>query len=199
MSKSQKSPELKRAQSAWYSMRKRCLNPRDQAWPRYGGAGIKVCPQWLASFKNFLADMGLPPTPHHWLGRRDVTKHYTPENCLWTEPTPQKQRRQFCRKVIVQGQTMTAAEAARLPDQPTRNTVLRRWEAGFSLEHPKLAKLYKRSMWLTHQGETLPLPEWARRHGLSPAVVWYRLKRGMPLSELFLPLMRKHPKTSPQP
>lgn len=191
MSKSQSSPERKRARNAWRVMRRRCLEPAFRDFPRYGGAGIRICPQWLASFEQFLADVGLPPSPKHWLGRKDTSKHYTPENCLWTEPTQQKQRRQFCRKVMAQGKTLTAAEVARLPGQPTRNTVVRRWEAGFSLEHPKRAKLYKRSMWLTYQGETLPLPEWARRHGLPNSLVWNRIKRGMPPSEAFSPPMRQ--------
>lgn len=201
MSRSRQSPEEKRAINAWRVMKRRCLEPGFRDYPRYGGAGIKICPQWLASFDQFLADLGLPPSPKHWLGRRDTSRHYTPENTQWTERTPQMSRRQFCRKVIVQDQTMTAAEAGRLPQQPTRNTVLRRWEAGFSLENPKLAKLYKRSMWLTYQGETLPLPEWARRHGLSPSVLWKRIKRGTPISEAFFPLVPtpKRIKTSPQP
>ena len=199
MSRSRNSPELKRARSAWRVMKRRCLEPGFRDFKNYGAKGIRICPQWLASFDQFLADMGLPPSPKHWLGRKDTSKHYTPENTIWTERTPQMSRRQFCRKVIVQGQTMTAAEAARLPGQPTWGTVVRRWEAGFSLEHPKLAKLYKRSMWITHQGVTLPLPEWARRHGLSPSVLWKRIKSGMPPSKAFSPLMRKRTKTSSQP
>jgi len=195
------SPERKRAVNAWRVMKRRCLEPGFRDFPRYGGAGIKVCPQWVASFDRFLADVGLPPSPKHWLGRKDTSKHYTPENCTWTEPTPQKQRRQFCRKVIVQGQTLTAAEASRLPGQPTRNTVLRRWEAGFSLEQPRLAKLYKRSMWLTYQGETLPLPEWARRFGLPSSTVWQRIRRGVPISRAFSPLKRSRAanRSSPAP
>lgn len=199
MQRMKNSPERKRARDAWRVMKRRCLEPGFRDFQRYGGAGIRICPQWLASFDQFLADVGPPPSPEHWLARKDTAKHYTPENTIWTERTPQMNRRQFCRKVIVQGQTMTAAEAARLPDQPTRNSVLRRWEAGFSLEHPKVAKLYKRSMWLTHQGETLPLPEWARRFGLPSSVVWNRIKRGLPLSELFLPLMRKPSRAKSMP
>ncbi len=97
-------------------MKRRCLEPGFKDFKRYGGAGIKICPQWLTSFDQFLADVGTPPTPHHWLGRKDTSRHYTPENTLWTERLPQMNRRQFCRKVIVQGKTLTAAEAGRLPD-----------------------------------------------------------------------------------
>lgn len=184
--KKHRDPLMKRARSAWQVMHRRCKETTHRDFPRYGGRGIRVCPQWT-TFEQFLRDMGLPPSPTHWLGRRDTSKHYTPENTIWTERAPQMNRRQFCRKVIVEGKTLTAAEAARLAGQPSRNTVLRRWEAGFSLENPKLAKLYRRSMWITHQGETLPLPEWARRLGLSSSVLWQRIKSGMPLDRAMTP------------
>jgi hypothetical protein len=116
-----------------------------------------------------------------------VTLGYTPENVIWTLPTPQKRRRQYCHKVTLQGQIMTYAEATRLPDMPTWSTVRRRIKSGFSLEAPKLAKLYKKSKWVTWQGETLPLPEWAKRLGLPHSVLWARLNRGMPLERVMHP------------
>src|SRR5215510_5110184 len=38
---------------SWLSMRRRCLNPKDPKYPRYGGRGITVCERWLV-FQNFL-------------------------------------------------------------------------------------------------------------------------------------------------
>ena len=184
---SARDPLLTRARNAWRVMKRRCSDPGFKDYPRYGGAGIRICPQWLASFDQFLNDVGLPPTPLHWLGRRDTSGHYQPGNVIWTDRDPQMRRRQFCRRVIVHGELMTAAEAARLPDQPTRNSVLRRWDAGLSLEKPKLPKIYRRSMWITYQGETLPLPEWARRIGLPSQVLWKRVKGGMPIERAMTP------------
>ncbi len=175
------SPEYKRAKRAWRVMKRRCLEQGFKDWPRYGGAGILIAPQWVENFAQFLADVGLPPTTEHWLGRLDTSAHYVPGNVIWTLHAPQMSRRQFCRKVIVKGNAITPAQAARDPGQPTRNTVIRRWESGFSLEQPKLAKLYRRSMWLTYQGQTLPLPEWARRIGLPRGTLYQRIRKGMPL------------------
>lgn len=187
-------PRLTRARNAWRVMKRRCLDQNFKDFSRYGGSGIKVCPQWRSNFEQFLKDVGLPPSKEHWLGRLDTSGHYTPENTRWTVRAEQINRRQFCRKVIVDGEILTAAQAARLSGQPTRNTVLRRMDAGFSLDHPKLPKLYKRSMWLTFQGETLPLPELAKRFGLPPGLVWHRVKRGLPLEEVF---SHSTPRTSP--
>lgn len=172
---------LKRARSAWQVMLRRCYEKTHADYARYGGRGIKVCPQWRENFGQFLADLGLPPTPRHWLGRIDVTASYTPENVTWTTHAEQMRRRAFCRHVRVNGQTMTAAEAGRVPGQPTRNTVLRRRANGFSLERPKLPRLDPRTWWITWQGETLPLVQWARRFGLPYGTLRGRIERGMPL------------------
>ena len=171
--------QYKRERSAWRAMIRRCTEPNHKDFPRYGQAGIRICPQW-ATFERFLADLGPAPTQRHWLGRLDVKGNYEPGNCEWTTQPPQERRRTFCRRVEIAGQLVTAAEAGRLPGQPTRNAVLRRMASGLPLDLP-MAKLYRRSMWLTHGGETLPLPEWARRAGLPRAALWHRIKHGWPV------------------
>lgn len=177
---------LKRARAAWYAMRKRCLNPKNHAWPRYGGAGIVICPQW-GTFAQFLADMGPPPTPTAWLGRKDVKSHYTPANCVWTTPPEQQRRRAFCHRVpLKDGQVLTAAEVARLPGMPSFWGVRNRHQRGFGLSPDQPRKLYRTSTWIHWQGETLPSPEWARRLGIRPQALWHRLRR-MPVDQAMKP------------
>lgn len=184
----------KRARNAWYAMRKRCLSPRSHAWSRYGGAGIAICPQW-GTFDQFLRDMGLPPTPNHWLGRKDVLGHFTPSNCIWTEPAQQQRRRAFCHQVHLQdGRVLTASEVARLPGMPGFGAVRNRLVRGFSLELPQPKKLYRKSIWISWQGETMPTPEWARRLGITPRALWARLKRGMSLEVAMTGPIRTHRK-----
>lgn len=175
---------FRRERNVWRAMIRRCTDPKHKDWRYYGGRGIKVCPEWLASFDSFLSAMGPAPTQRHWLGRLDVTQGYSPENCAWTLRERQQNRRAYCRKVTVDGLELTAAMAARLPGQPKRDTILRRQASGFPLEL-RARKLYRRSLWLTCNGETLPLPEWARRTGLSIRALRYRIEVGMPL-ELIL-------------
>lgn len=177
---------FKRERSAWRVMKRRCLEVTFKDYPRYGGAGIKVCPQWQ-SFQRFLADMGPAPCADSWLGRSDVTQSYTPENTIWTTQPEQERRRKFCRLVTIHDKVMTAAEAGRLPGLPTRNSVLYRLAGGFSLAAPKLAKIYRKSIWVTFAGECLPLPEWARRIGLSHSLLWSRIKRGMSVERALTP------------
>ena len=101
---------FKREKSAWRVMRRRCLEVNFKDYPRYGGAGIQVCPQWH-SFDQFIKDMGPVPSTDSWLGRRDTAGHYVPENVIWTTHDEQVRRRQFCRIVTILDQVMTAAEA----------------------------------------------------------------------------------------
>ena len=171
---------MKRERSAFRVMRRRCLEPQFKDFWRYGGAGVSISPRWLHDFAQFMDDMGSAPTGAHWLGRLDVTGDYTPENTTWTTHDPQIRRRQYCHQVEDAGQTMTPAEAARLPGQPTGNSVLHRAQAGYSLDL-HMPRIDKRSTWLTYQGETLPLPEWARRIGLPRHTLWRRIKQGWPI------------------
>lgn len=75
---------------SWSSMRERCLCENHTYYPRYGGRGIKICPQWDPphGFKQFLKDMG-PRPPHTSLDRIDVDGDYTPDNCRWATPRQQ--------------------------------------------------------------------------------------------------------------
>ncbi len=72
---------------SWVSMKTRCLNPKHEAFDRYGGRGITVCDRWLC-FENFLNDMGVRPIGKT-LDRRDNDLGYFKENCRWATPLEQ--------------------------------------------------------------------------------------------------------------
>ena len=76
----------------WCHMHRRCRDPKDKMWERYGGRGIKVCNRWN-EFGNFIADMGERPTSAHTLERRDNDKGYGPDNCFWATRKEQSRNR----------------------------------------------------------------------------------------------------------
>ena len=69
---------------SWSAMIKRCSNPNDIGFSRYGGAGITVCDRWQGEhgFETFLVDMGERPQGKT-LGRFGDVGNYEPENCAW--------------------------------------------------------------------------------------------------------------------
>jgi hypothetical protein len=74
---------------SWRGAKKRCLDPKNPAFPRYGGRGIQVCERWRDSFENFLVDMGPKPSPRHSIDRINNDGNYEPGNCRWATKTQQ--------------------------------------------------------------------------------------------------------------
>lgn len=63
-------------------MLKRCYNAKHEAYSRYGGRGIKVCEEWLADIKTFVAWCEAKnPADGLTLDRRNNDGDYAPNNC----------------------------------------------------------------------------------------------------------------------
>lgn len=90
----------------WISMRQRCLNPRNKAYPLYGGRGIAICARWN-NFSNFLQDMGPRPAPGQSLDRIDNDGNYEPGNCRWATSVEQGANTRKARLVTLDGKTQT--------------------------------------------------------------------------------------------
>lgn len=86
----------------WIGMRQRCRDPRRKHYPYYGGRGIRVCPQWDASFESFMKDMGPRPAGAS-IERIDNNGNYEPANCRWATPKEQARNRTVTRYVTVDG------------------------------------------------------------------------------------------------
>lgn len=74
-------------------MIERCCDENNGSFHRYGGRGIRVCAQWLASYDSFLADMGPRPSPEHSLDRINNNGNYEPGNCRWATRHQQNRNR----------------------------------------------------------------------------------------------------------
>lgn len=90
----------KSSYNTWRSVMRRCNNPNDKDYPRYGAVGVKVCPQWH-DYLCFARDMG-EPSGSQTLDRIDPHGDYTPENCRWAD-LPTQARNTRVRKNSVSG------------------------------------------------------------------------------------------------
>ncbi len=97
--------------SCWQNMLNRCRNENVTGYDDYGGRGIKVCKRW-EKFENFLEDMGVRP-PEMTIERKNNNLGYSKGNCRWATKTDQANNRRSSRFVLVNGISMTVAQAAR--------------------------------------------------------------------------------------
>lgn len=44
---------------------------------------LEVTNKWM-TIKGFLADMGMKPSPNHFLKRKDLDDGYHKDNCIWS-------------------------------------------------------------------------------------------------------------------
>ena len=122
--------------SAWRSMMSRCYNPKDAAYPRYGGRGIKVCKRWH-KLENFLADMDERP-PGLSLDRLDNDGNYEPTNCEWRTDEEQQNNRRDNNYVTWNGETLTEEQWIRRTGLPVRERLRAGWPVEAALTVPKL-------------------------------------------------------------
>lgn len=89
----------------WKRMIDRCQRTTCRQWPYYGGRGIKVCDRWLDP-RNFVADMGLPPSPKHTLERVDNDGDYEPGNVVWATMKDQNRNKRDSHMLEFQGRRL---------------------------------------------------------------------------------------------
>jgi hypothetical protein len=100
-----------RTYRAWASMLTRCRNSNCDAYPYYGGRGIKACPEWLR-FEAFLKDMGEVPAGMT-LERKDPDGDYCKENCCWLPRAKQNANKRNNRLITFEGETLHVEEWGR--------------------------------------------------------------------------------------
>lgn len=88
--------------NSWRAMMRRCTNPKDKDYKRYGAKGISVWPEWMdyAAFRNAMGE----PLGSETLDRIDPAGNYEPSNVRWASPTVQA-RNVKVRKTTKSGHT----------------------------------------------------------------------------------------------
>ena len=92
-----------RLYTIWCGMRQRCNNPNREAYPLYGGKGVKLCEEWdnYSCFKGWAMTNGYEDSLS--IDRIDPSKGYSPDNCRWisqSDNTARANKNHTTRKVI---------------------------------------------------------------------------------------------------
>lgn len=88
----------------WKAMVQRCTNSKNTQYSDYGGRDIKVCPEWIKSFENFLADMGEKPEGLS-LDRINNNGNYCKSNCRWATYAEQARNKRTNRLITYKDET----------------------------------------------------------------------------------------------
>jgi hypothetical protein len=94
----------------WAGIIRRCTNPHDKAFKRYGAKGITICDRWKV-FENFLEDMGERPEGLT-IDRINGRLGYFKENCRWATQKEQQNNRLNNMTIAYRGEHKTVSEWA---------------------------------------------------------------------------------------
>lgn len=96
----------------WRHMMDRCYNPRNPAYPNYGGRGITVCADWhdVATFISQLPDGYFDGAE---LDRIDNDGDYRPGNVRWATRTENANNRRSIRLLTFRGETLSMRDWSR--------------------------------------------------------------------------------------
>jgi hypothetical protein len=117
-----------REYSSWQAMKARCLDPANKDYPRWGGAGITVCEDWIASFDAFYSHIGPRPEGTS-IDRIDTEKGYCPGNVRWATPSEQARNRHGASIWKIKGLVFQSHSEAATHFGVSRHTVWR-WVHG---------------------------------------------------------------------
>jgi len=111
--------------SKWCSIKSRCFYKSTPGYVRYGGAGITMCDGYNKDYTLFKTDLGEQPSNEYSVDRIDFKGNYScgkciqcksngwPLNIRWADPETQANNKSNTVYVVVDGITMSAAQAER--------------------------------------------------------------------------------------
>lgn len=168
--------------TAWWNIVRRCTDPTNNRYPRYGGRGITMCEEWLNDFhvfENWCKKNGYEPTLT--IDRIDNNKGYSPDNCRWVTVKEQANNRSTNRICTFNGFTGTLSEVCDhfgLSYGLVNGRIQKGWTEEQAFSHPNGAPTKKRNRLITFKGVTKTVSEWNRLIGGTKNTLSQRLRAG---------------------
>ena len=95
----------------WQGIKKRCYNPHEPRYARYGGRGVAVCDEWKNDFSAFYEwAVGSGYNDTLTIDRIDNDGDYCPNNCRWASQETQARNRSNNIKIMIGNSTRTLTE-----------------------------------------------------------------------------------------
>lgn len=129
--------------TAWHSMVQRCTNPKNISYARYGGRGIRVCDEWLASFLAFSRSLGVRPGSEYSLDRIDNDGNYEPGNVQWATRAQQARNNSRNTNLTIHGETLCITDWSKRSGIAA-NTIYYRLRLGYDSKSAVFAPLHSR-------------------------------------------------------
>lgn len=166
----------------WCNMRRRCNNPTDDAYPHYGGRGIKVCDEWqtFIPFRDWSMEHGYDPNAKHGectIDRRDVNGDYCPDNCRWVNMLVQQNNKTNNRKYTWNGETKTIKQWAEELGIDRTTLTYRIDKSGMTFEEAITIPVVRKDRLINYNKETHTINQWSKITGLSTSAIVYRIDR----------------------
>ena len=133
-------PSHHRLYHIWFDMKRRCYQKKNKRWKKYGGRGIKVCPEWLKNFQAFFDwAMANGYADNLTIDRIDLNGDYSPENCRWADNITQANNKSNNHYITYRGDTKTMMEWSRelnLNYSTLRRRIRAGWDVADAFERP---------------------------------------------------------------
>ncbi len=130
----------------WESMVGRCRDKGHTAYPKYGGRGITVAPEWTGrgGFARFLAHVGPRPSRRHTLERIRNNEGYKSGNVRWATWREQALNKRNSLLATINGQTRNVMDWCDRLQIVSWNAAYGRIKRGWSPAQAVLTPLYQR-------------------------------------------------------
>jgi hypothetical protein len=171
----------------WQNIKKRCNNPKNPDYKRYGGRGIKYEQKW-ETFNGFWEDMQNGYEDSLTIDRIDVNQGYSKGNCRWVDKKKQANNTRSNHTIEYNGDILKLSEMAEKYNadyELFRHRIMNGWD----VERALFEKIELET--ITLDGVTKTVVDFAEEKGMTYHQLKKRLMRGWTVERALTQPLRK--------
>ena len=174
----------------WWGIIARCEYPSATGYKYYGEKGIKVCEEWhdYENFKKWAFENGYDPDAPYGkftIERKDNSKDYCPENCVWANKITQANNTTRNVYYTYNGETLSISQWAHKIDMD-EDLLWQRLRVYNSPFEKAILKQDLDNHYITYNNETHNIKEWAEILNIKQSTLSSRLnKQGWSVEKAF--------------